>query len=368
MTGWWRILSWRSLQWYSLQWCSLQWCSLQWCSVRWCSLRWCSNCGHVLIAGGLGPQGLSTLTRLPLENPGCRGSSRPGGVSRPLFPLDKLLDLCAKVRRHIDPRRVLVVADVNAALHLKDQKKQRPTDTIYRHTCSNLGLVDLGRLVDVPDGTWSCVEGQGSRIDTAALTLESSLQISQAYYWPSTLLSDHHYPLLLIAHVPAVGIAKRRKTSNARLPEAHMTPVHLAVNQQFQYATEVHKQDRGELVRDSYSFTRRLQMAMYKWAAERNYVKVQRFDKGELERRPDEETKDVIGGQPMEHPDEMLPTVSEFLTDLRKEIGDLRASENVVKTKMIQLTMPVPMRRGPTSEAPPDACPGGAQDLLGSEA
>ena len=63
---------------------------------------------------------------------------------------------------------------------------------------------------------------------------------------------------------------------------------------------------------------------MHKWATDKKYVKTRRFDKGELEQLPDEETREVIGGQPMEHPDEMLPAVSEFLADLRKEIGSTK--------------------------------------------
>ena len=92
---------------------------------------------------------------------------------------------------------------------------------------------------------------------------------------------------------------------------------------------------------DSCGFICRLQMAMYTWAEERKYVKVRRFNGAELEERPEDETKDVIGGQPMEHPSEMLPLVSELLEDLRLEIGDPRASEKDIKIKMAQLTTQV---------------------------
>ena len=71
----------------------------------------------------------------------------------------------------------------------------------------------------------------------------------------------------------------------------------------------MHDRDRGSPETDSRGFVRRLQMAMYKWAKDRKYTKVRRFDKGELEKRPDEETRRELGGQPMENPNEMLPTV-----------------------------------------------------------
>ena len=45
------------------------------------------------------------------------------------------LRLWAKVRRQIDTRRVIMVGDMNSAFAVKDRKKQRATDTIYRRVC-----------------------------------------------------------------------------------------------------------------------------------------------------------------------------------------------------------------------------------------
>ena len=70
-----------------------------------------------------------------------------------------------------------MVGDVNSAFAVEDRKTQRPTDTIYRRVCATLGLKDLRQLVQVPDDTLSCVMGGGSRIDTAAVTEESSIRI-----------------------------------------------------------------------------------------------------------------------------------------------------------------------------------------------
>lgn len=82
-------------------------------------------------------------------------------------------------------------------------------------------------------------------------------------------------------------------------------------------------------------------MAMYKWAKDRKYTKVRRFDKGELEKRPDEETRRELDGQPMENPDKMLPTVPAFIASLRKEMGDPCASERKIKTQFTKLTTQV---------------------------
>ena len=251
------------------------------------------------------------------------------------------LDFWDRVRPQVDPGSVIVVGDVNSAFHRKDRAVQQPDDTGWRRICSNHGLLDLRQLVRLPTGTWSCMAGEGSRIDTAALTTESSLRVSQAHHWRSTLLSDHHYPLMLMAHVPEVCVDKPEPTGWARLPEAHMAPVDLTVDQQFQYATEVHDRDRGNPETYPRGFIRRLQMAMYKWAKDRKYTKVRRFDKGELEQRPDEETRRDIGGPPMEHPEEMLPSVPDFIAALRKEMGDPGASERKIKTQFTKLTTQV---------------------------
>ena len=92
---------------------------------------------------------------------------------------------------------------------------------------------------------------------------------------------------------------------------------------------------------DSRGFIRRLQMAMYKWAKGRKYATVRSFDKGELEKRPDEETRREMGGEPMEHPEEMLPTVPALVASLRKEMGDPCASERKIKTQFTNLTTQV---------------------------
>ena len=118
------------------------------------------------------------------------------------------LRVWAKMRHQIDTRRVIMVGDVNSALVVHDRKKQRPTDTVYQRVCATLGLKDLGQLVKLPDDTGSCVMGGGSRIDTVATTEESSIRVSDATYWRSTIMSDWHYPLLVRYQVPGIRVTK----------------------------------------------------------------------------------------------------------------------------------------------------------------
>ena len=183
--------------------------------------------------------------------------------------------------------------------------------------------------------------GQGTRIDTAALTEWSSLRITKACYWPSTLLSDHHYPLLILVHVPAVRVGKPGTECFPRLAEAHMLPVHLTADQRNSYVTEVYNRTRGDPVSDARGFIKRLQLAMYAWADDRNKVKNRQFDGLAMEEHPEKETKGEIGELPMEEPAEMLPTVSDFLASLRKEMNDAHATEKDIKVKMKLLTAKV---------------------------
>ena len=76
------------------------------------------------------------------------------------------------------------------------------------------------------------------------------------------MLSDHHYPLLLVVHVPAVRVDKPATGCFPRLAEAHMPPIHLSADQRNSYATEVYDRTRGDPVLDARGFIKRLQLAM----------------------------------------------------------------------------------------------------------
>ena len=156
------------------------------------------------------------------------------------------LALWANVRRQIYPRTVRMAGDVNSPFRLTDRKAQRPTDTVYIHACATLGLKDLYQLVDVPEGRWSCVAGQGTRIDTTALTERSSLSVTKAHYSPSTILWDHHYLLLLVVQVPAIRVNKPQGGCNPRMIESHMLAVHFTTDQKQNYAVAVYNRDRGD--------------------------------------------------------------------------------------------------------------------------
>ena len=92
---------------------------------------------------------------------------------------------------------------------------------------------------------------------------------------------------------------------------------------------------------DSRGYIKRLQLAMYKWAKERNRLKIRTFDGGGLEERPREETKDDIEAAPMAHSKEMLPPEDEFVASLRQHICEPQASERQLKVALTRIARQV---------------------------
>ena len=123
------------------------------------------------------------------------------------------------------------------------------------------------------------------RLDNVALTERSSLRVTKAHYWPFTILSDHHYPLLFVVKVPAIRVSKPQAGCTPRMTESHMLPVHFTADQKHSYATAVYNRDRGDPVSHSRDFITKLQMAMYKWAKDLKKVEDRHFAGLALEER-----------------------------------------------------------------------------------
>ena len=206
-----------------------------------------------------------------------------------------------------------------------------------------------------------CVMGGGSRIDTAAVTEESSIRVSDATYWKSTLMSDHHYPLLVRYQVPGIRIAKPETDCVPRRMESHMPPVRLSVGQGYQYALAVRERQRGDPVTDSRGYIKRLQLPMYKWAKETNRLKIRTFDGGGLEERPKEETKDDIEAAPMAHSREMLPPEDEFVASLRQQLCEPQASERQLKVALTRIARQVTRETTATGGPEPETRTGRRQ-------
>ena len=129
----------------------------------------------------------------------------------------------------VDPTTVLVVTDTNSVARPVDRGTLRPEDTSYRTFLRAFNLRDLVDLDPVPQGIYSCFQGAArSRIDTVAFHSEAQFTIASYHYWGSTLLSDHHVPLLFTIAFPVIRLDKPSPHTVPRTPEYHLGPVALS--------------------------------------------------------------------------------------------------------------------------------------------
>ena len=138
-------------------------------------------------------------------------------------------DIWWEVTCLVDPGTVLVVTDTNSAAPPADRGTPRPEDTGYCTFLKAFNLRDLVDLHRVPQGTYSCFQGVArSRIDTVACHSEAQFTIASYHYWASTLLSDHHVPLLFTAAFPVARLDKPSPHTVSHTPEYHLGPVALS--------------------------------------------------------------------------------------------------------------------------------------------
>ena len=129
----------------------------------------------------------------------------------------------------VDPTTVLVVTDSNSADQPADRGTPRPEDTGYRTFLRAFNLRDLVDLHPVPQDTYSCFQGAArSRIDTVACHSEAQFTIAPYHYWASTLLLDHHVPLLFTVAFPVIRLGKPSPHTVSRTPEYRLGPVALS--------------------------------------------------------------------------------------------------------------------------------------------
>ena len=192
---------------------------------------------------------------------------------------------------------------------------------MYKYFCDLVGLRDLSDLVDLPEGETSCTLKSGSRIDTTAISVESKVTISDAMYWASTLLSNHHKPLLMRLQVPDTPVQKLAPTCQNRPPEHHLPPVNLTSKQRAACAEAVASRTTVHPAVESLQWIRQLQIAMYEWANGHNYAVTRNYETAEVDERPHSETREEAGGEPIKHSSNMLLTVEQTREILAVEMA-----------------------------------------------
>ena len=137
-------------------------------------------------------------------------------------------DIWHEVTCIVDPTSVLVVTDTNSAARPADRGTPRPEDTGYRTFLWAFNLRDLVDLHPVPPETYSFFLGTArSRIDTVACHNEATFTIASYHSWGSTLVSDHHVPLLFTVAHPVARMDKPSRITVSHTPEYHLGPVAL---------------------------------------------------------------------------------------------------------------------------------------------
>ena len=138
-------------------------------------------------------------------------------------------DMWCEVICIVDPASVLVVTDTNSAARPGDWGTPHHDNTGYRMFLRAFNLRDLVDPHPVPQKTYSCfLETARSRIETIAYHSEATFTVASYHYGGSTLLSDHHVPLLFTVARPVVRLDKPSPNTVSRTPEYHLGRVALS--------------------------------------------------------------------------------------------------------------------------------------------
>ena len=114
-----------------------------------------------------------------------------------------------EVTRMVDPTSVLVVGDTNSAAQPADRGTPRPDDMGYHTFLRAFNLRDLVDLHPVPTETYSCFQGAArSLIDAVACHCDATIVVASYHCWGSTLLFDHHAPLVFTITHPVARLDK----------------------------------------------------------------------------------------------------------------------------------------------------------------
>ena len=238
----------------------------------------------------------------------------------------------------VDPTTVLVVTDTNSAARPADRGTPRPEDTGYRTFLRAFNLRDLVDLHPVPQDTYSCFQGAArSRIDTAACHSEAQFTIASYHYWASTLLSDHHVPLLLTVAFPVNRLDKPSPHTVSRTPEYHLGPVALSPADTADFHNSVLRRRAVDPQLAPNRWLKGPQRAIYDWAHATGRVRALRFRQYRLKTRPAERAPPSRAPQQPFPARSMLPTVGRFTMMAQSILGTSVTAGHALKRSLVAL-------------------------------
>ena len=238
----------------------------------------------------------------------------------------------------VDLTTALVVADTNSAARPADRGTPRPEDTGYRTFLRAFNLTDLVDLHPVPQDAYSCFQGAArSRIDTAACYSEAQFTIASYHYWASTLLSDHHVPLLLTIAFPVNRLDKPSPHTVSRTPEYHLGPVALSPADTADFHNSILRRRALDPQLAPFRWLKGLQRAIYDWAHATGRVRALRFRQYRLKTRPAERAPPSRAPQQPFPARSMLPTVGRFTVMAQSILGTSVTAGHALKRSLVAL-------------------------------
>ena len=238
----------------------------------------------------------------------------------------------------VDRTTVLVVTDTNSAARPADRGTPRPRDTGYRTFLRAFNLRDLVDLHPVPQGTYSCFQGAArSRIDTIACHNEAQFTIASYHYWGSTLLSDHHVPLLFTVAFPVIRLDKPSPHTVSRTLEYHLGPVALSPADTADFQGPVLRKRAVDPQLAPDQWPKGLQRAIYDWAHTTGRVRALRFRHYRLRACPAEQAPPSKAPQQPFPARNMLPSVGRFTVTAQNMLGTSVTVGHALKRSLVAL-------------------------------
>ena len=232
---------------------------------------------------------------------------------------------------------ILVVTDTNSAARPADRGTPWPDDTGYRTFLRAFNLKDLVYLHPVPPETYCCFQGAArSRIDTVACHRKATFTIASHHYWGSTLLSDHHVPLLFTVTHPVARLDKPSPNMVSRTPEYHLGPVALSPVDMADLQSSVFRRRDIESQLAPTRWLKGLQRAIYDWAHAAGRVRALRLRHYRLRTRPAQGASPSKSLQPPFPARNMLPSVG-FPTTAQSMLGNSLAVGRTLKRSLVAL-------------------------------
>jgi hypothetical protein len=176
------------------------------------------------------------------------------------------------VTKWADPQLTMLIMDANQPAREADRPGRR-TEGGLREFYAAHDLLDVTDILDVPEGTFSCVKGTDkSRIDTLALTKHTRVRSIAVAYGRSHAMSDWHTPMMLMAAWPVDEVPRPKAGVNRCAHEQHMKNVDLTREETQSYWEDLAKREQPDPEMWPAEWLNQLQKAMHDWAEKNGHL------------------------------------------------------------------------------------------------